>query len=66
MTAAAPSIAPTSAPSRVVATPCPYCDAIAQPEGPPAVLSGTGMVELQKYRCERTPSHWWHQDRVLV
>jgi hypothetical protein len=62
----ATATAPTSRSTGPAPMPCLHCDGVAHPEGPPAVLTGSGKVELQQYRCERTPSHWWHQDRVLV
>ena len=43
-----------------------YCGEPCTPVGEPVLLGGTAIVSLQRYRCERSPSHWWDSSQVLV
>lgn len=45
---------------------CPTCGAPAGPWGEPALLGGTALVALQRYRCARTLTHWWDRSSVIV
>jgi hypothetical protein len=29
-------------------------------------MGGTGLVEMQRWRCERDLTHWWDDFRVIV
>jgi hypothetical protein len=51
---------------RRVVLPCPQCGHDALPCGEPALLGGTAIVQLRRYRCLSHHSHWWDDERVLI
>lgn len=45
---------------------CPTCPGGAAPDRQPTLMGGTGIVEVQRWRCDRDSSHWWDEFRPIV
>ena len=56
------------APDRVSvhAPACPSCPGHGRLDRGPALMGGTGIIEMQRWRCDLDPFHWWDDFRVIA
>jgi hypothetical protein len=71
MNADTPRGSTRQAPPAPVRTPvdaprCPSCPGHGRPDREPVLMGGTGIVEVQRWRCALEPSHWWDDFRAIV
>jgi len=45
---------------------CPSCPGHGRLDRGPALMGGTGIIEMQRWRCDLDPFHWWDDFRVIA
>jgi hypothetical protein len=44
---------------------CPTCGAAARRDRPTAIVRGTAVLAMSRFRCERDVTHWWDDYEVV-